>query len=299
MIQIRRKKEKPKGQALGSIKESPKKESGGTYVGAFPGKPWERLTERFHRRGSRLLTLSDEEQREVVELARRFFGCVNDDFPRARIAIQTALDAPTEKAARHFFEVTLFPEKRLVVRAYLTNASGRFIEHENALALLTHIANAGLDFEVGAIDHVIDTELRTELIVGDGTEVISATGYWFAHTHPARAGVTENILPSTQDIDVMVLTAHAWAQHGHRWETEYYVLRDIGGTRVRIETNKPEGPAPATIEGVAIAYWFDGDDASAVDRHRRALEAHLRMRHHITADQLTVRRESSRESISP
>lgn len=262
------------------------------FAGAFPEKPWKRLTQVKYKRGAALKVLNDEEQGETVKLARKYFAFKGDDFPRARIAIQKALDDPGSPLAAAFFERAQFLEKRLVIRAYLSDAGGRFISHQAALPLLKHLAHVGLDFEVGAIDHYIEKEQKTEIVVGDGTEVISDKGYWFAHTHPAKAGVTNNVLPSTADLDVMIATARGYAHHLDKMETSYYVLRDIGGSRVSIWTYKVGKPASATIDRIQIEYYFEGRKDKSVEAQAAALVNHLRTRHHLKTEQITSSRVS-------
>jgi hypothetical protein len=267
------------------------------YAGAFPGKPWDRLTSLRHARGSIVKILNEDEQGQVIELARRYFAFRGKDFPSARIALQKALDEPRSAAAVSFFSTAIVTEKRLVIRAYLSDADGRFVSHEAALPLLTHVADAGLDFEVGAIDHYIEGARRAEFVVGDGTEVISDKGYWFAHTHPAKAGVTENVLPSTGDLDVMIATARSLAHNLRKTELVNYVLRDIGGTRVTVTTAVGPRPSPAQVERVVIEYFFSGGDDPSITSHATKLATHLRTRHHLRREEIAIKRVSNRDDV--
>jgi len=126
------------------------------------------------------------------------------------------------------------------------------------------------------------------MIVGDGTEVVSPNGYWFSHTHPAKSGVTNNFLPSTQDLDVVLLTARAYAQHLQKLETEYYVLRDIGMTKISIITSIGPPPSQAVIEQIKIEYSFTGDLDESIEKHLRLINMHLRTRHNIKDEKLEI-----------
>jgi hypothetical protein len=267
------------------------------FAGAFPEKPWKRLTRVKYKRGSALKVLNEKEQGEVVSLARKHFAFKENDFPRARITIQRAMDDPDSSFAAAFFERAQFLEKRLAIRAYLSDAGGRFIPSNAALPLLRRFAEVGLDFEVGAIDHYIENERKTEIVVGDGTEVISDQGYWFAHTHPAKSGITNNVLPSTADIDVMIATSRSYAHNLNQMEKRYYVLRDIGGTRVSVMAEKAGKSASATIEQVTIEYFFSGGEDKSVEAQATALVSHLRTRHRLKPDQISVVRVSDFSSL--
>lgn len=293
MIRIRRKKKKCdecESCAPTKSKVTEGVESDAQFVGAYPGMPWERLTNIRHGRGSRIKVLEPADQQKVVELAKLYFGFQENDFPRARIAIQNILDKPESDQALAFFQRAHVLEKRLVMRAYLSDADGRFVKPDAALPLLKHCADAGLDFEVGAIDHVIDGERKTEFVVGDGTEVISDQGYWFAHTHPAKAGITNNVLPSLADLDVMITTARGRALHLDKNEHEFYVMRDIGSTRVMITTSKGPPPSSAVIEKVAVEWFFKGGGDQGIKDHATRLVVHLRTRHKLQAEQVEVKR---------
>lgn len=297
MIRIRRKKKKKCDECTSCVpaksKETEGIESDAQFVGAYPGKPWERLTNIHHGRGSRIKILEPVDQQKVVVLAKQYFRCTEDDFPHARLAIQHVLDQPTTDQTIQFFQRAQFLEKRLVMRAYLSDADGRFVKPDAALPLLKHCADAGLDFEVGAIDHYIDGERKTEFVVGDGTEIVSDKGYWFAHTHPAKAGITNNVLPSLADLDVMITTARGRALHLDFSEHEFYVMRDIGGTRVTITTSKGPPPSSAVIENVVIEYYFKGSEGSPLKDHAARLVMHLRTRHKLAAEQIEVVRRDS------
>lgn len=285
MIRIRKKKTQPEEVGGTPGIEKPIDEDS-AYVGAYPGKPWDKLTKTRPGRGSRIKFLSDEEQQEIVRIAQKYFGFKGSEFPKARISIQEALDKGESTLANDFFTKAAFLEKRLTTRAYLSNADGRFVSHDRAFELLKYFADTGLDFEIGVIDYYIDNNLKSEFIVGDGTEVISENGYWFSHTHPAKAGVTSNFLPSTQDLDVMLLTARAYAQHLNKLETEYYVLRDIGMTKVSIETSIEPPPSQAKIEKIKIEYQCTGEIDEPTDAHLKRLKMHLRTRHNLREDQI-------------
>jgi hypothetical protein len=289
MIRIRKKKQ---AEEVGSEQQPCDEcvEGGGDsfFAGAFPEKPWKRLTRVKYKRGSALKVLNEKEQGEVVSLARKYFGFKESDFPRARISIQRAMDDTESSTVAAFFERAHFLEKRLAIRAYLSDAGGRFIPSAAVLPLIRHFAEAGLDFEVGAIDHYIENERKTEIVVGDGAEVISDQGYWFAHTHPAKSGITNNILPSTADIDVMIATSRSYAHNLSQMEANYYVFRDVGGTRVTMKTAKAGKSASATIEEVTIEYFFSGGEDKSVEAQATALVSHLRTRHRLKPEQITV-----------
>lgn len=289
MIRIRRKKEKEDIKAPEA--EKPIADDS-AFVGAYPGKPWEKLTHVRPGKGSRIKTLEAEEQAEVLKLARKYFDFTGHDFPGARKSIQNHLDK-CDQLAENFFGSAIFTEKRLIVRAYLSNAEGRHVSHDISLKLLKYIADAGLDFEVGAIDYFFENGLKTEFVVGDGTEVVSENGYWFAHTHPVKAGITSNLLPSTQDLDVMLLTARAYAQHHDIFETEYFVLRDIGHTKVTIETSMKQRPSQPEIIGISIDYACKNEPDQTVNDHINKLIFHLRTRHRLGADQITLNKLES------
>lgn len=303
MIQIRRKKKK-KCDSCSTCAPAESKapegvESDAQFIGAYPGMPWERLTNIRHRRGSRIKVLEPDDQQKVVELAKRYFDCQENDFPRARLAIQKILDDPNSDQALDFFKRAQILEKRLVMRAYLSDADGRFVKPAAALPLLKHCADAGLDFEVGAIDHYIDGERKTEFVVGDGTEVISDKGYWFAHTHPAKAGIINNVLPSLADLDVMITTARGRALHLDMNEHEFYVMRDIGGTRVLITTSKGPPPSSAVIEKVVVEWYFKGDADRAIQDHAVRLVTHLRTKHKLGAEKIKVVQRDTPSDVIP
>lgn len=295
MIRIRRKKKKcDECETCGPAESKAPEgvESDAQFVGAYPGMPWERLTNIHHGRGSRIKVLDSDDQKKAVVLARQYFGFQQDDFPRARIAIQNVLDRPDSDEAKDFFQRALILDKRLVVRAYLSDADGRFVDPKAALPLLKHFADAGLDFEVGAIDHFIDGERKTEFVVGDGTEVISDKGYWFAHTHPAKAGITNNVLPSLADLDVMITTARGRALHLDKDEHEFYVMRDIGNSKVSILTSKGPPPSSAVVEKVVIEWYYQGEADKAIQDHAVRLVSHFRTRHKLEAERIEVKRSS-------
>jgi hypothetical protein len=296
MIRIRRKKKKCdecETCAPAKPRETEGIESDAQFVGAYPGMPWERLTNIRHGRGSRMKILEPEDQKKVVDLAKKYFGFQQNDFPRARIAIQSVLDRPDSDEAKVFFQRALILDKRLIVRAYLSDADGRFVDPGAALPLLKHFADSGLDFEVGAIDHFIDGERKTEFVIGDGTEVISDKGYWFAHTHPAKAGITNNVLPSLADLDVMIMTARGRALHLDEDEHEFYVMRDIGSSKVSILTSKGPPPSSAVVEKIVIEWHYQGGADKAIQDHAVRLVSHLRTRHKLQSSQIEVRRVSS------
>ncbi len=298
MIRIRKKKcaKEPCGEEA-PCKEAPQVEADAFYAGAFPGKPWDRLTKIRHARGLVVKILNEDEQKRVIELARRYFALNGKDFPSARMAIQNVLDQPHSAAAVFFFKTAIVTEKRLVIRAYLSDADGRFVSPEAALPLLSHVADAGLDFEVGAIDHYIEGQRKTEFVVGDGTEVISDKGYWFAHTHPAKTGVTENVLPSTGDLDVMIATARGLAHNLRKTELVNYVMRDIGATRVTVTTSIGPRPSPAKVEHVTVEYYYAGGDDPSINAHVTKLATHLRTRHHLSHDRISITRRSTRDDV--
>ncbi len=299
MIRIRRKKKcaEERCEDHEPCGDKPPIESDAFYAGAYPGKPWERLTNIRHGRGSTIKILNDREQAEAVRIARAYFGFQGNDFPRARLAIQEALDDPRSERAMTFFERAIVTEKRLAIRAYLSDADGRFVAHEAALPLLRHVADAGLDFEVGAIDHYLDGERKTEFVVGDGTEVISDKGYWFAHTHPAKPGVTNNVLPSTADLDVILSTARSLTNNLRATELVNYVMRDIGASRVTVATSIGPPPSQAKIERILVEYYFSGGDDPSIAAHAAKLASHLRIRHRLTADQVKLVRRNSDEEV--
>ena len=258
------------------------------YAGAFPGKPWERLTNIRHKRGKTVQILSPEEQAQVIDIARRYFSFEGSDFVSARIFIQREIDDVGSHNSDRFFKASAFAEKRLLIRAYLSDAEGRFVHPEIVLYLMKRFADAGLDFEVGAVNHFINKEKKSCLTIGDGREVISDEGYWFAHTHPVRQGITNNILPSLADIDVMLATAMSYAQNINLFETEYYVLRDIGASRIDVYTSKTGQPSSAKVENIRLSYYLEVDPDKSIDAHISKLVSHIRMRHRIHAGQISV-----------
>jgi len=298
MIKIRRKKKAAEpAPEEHACKECPMPESDAFFAGAFPGKPWKRITDTKYSRGFALKVLNGEEQTEAVKLAVQYFGYTGGDFPQARLCIQRELDDPASDRRGDFFKAAPFLHKRLILRAYLSDADGRFITSASALELLKNIAQIGLDFEVGAIDHYIDGKRKTEIVVGDGTEVVSDKGYWFSHTHPAKSGVTNNVLPSTADLDVMISTARSYAHHLEKYDTHYYVMRDIGSSRVTIKTSVSGKPSSAKVEQVTIEYFFSGGEDESVDAHIAALKTHLRTRHRLDAERISVNRRSTINDI--
>lgn len=291
MVTIRRKDKPDKKAPKGVPAKTEEKDDSavGTYVGAFPGNPWERLTQMRHGRGSRVKNLSTEEQGKVILLAQKYFQFTKGNFAQARLKIQAALDHPSEGVSATFFQTALFNEKRLAVRAYLSNASGRFIEADSALPLLRHFADAGLDFEIGAVMHVINGAQKMEIVLGDAREVSSDVGYWFAHTHPAKTGITNNILPSTNDIDVMMATARALAQHLNQVESEHHVLRDIGGTKLHITTSIGKRPSAPVIKSVKLEYYLLGGEIDeSIETQLKALKTCLRTRHGLKEEQIEI-----------
>jgi hypothetical protein len=287
MIRIRKKGSGPEEAKGAKQIEKPEGEDS-AYVGAHPGKPWEKLTNIHHGRGSRIKFLTEEEQKEVVEIAKQYFEFKGKDYPKARTCIQEKLDKPGSQQTETFFSTAPFLKKRLLTRAYLSNSEGRFISHNRALQLLKYFAEAALDFEIGAVDYYIDDNQKTELIVGDGNEVVSENGYWFSHTHPAKKGVTSNFLPSTQDLDVILLTARAYAQHLAKLKTEYFVLRDIGSTKISVETSIEPPPSQAKIEFIELEYSSTEQPDKSIDNHLKLLKMHLRTRHNIPDEKIEI-----------
>jgi len=289
MFKIGKKKKVKKEQTPEAPQQQEESVAGNSaFVGSYPGKPWEKLTDIHHGRGSRIKFLNKEEQKLVVEISIKYFKFTGKEFPKARLKIQEEFDRDDPTLADDFFTRAIFTEKRLAVRAYLSNAEGRYISHDRSLKLLKNIADAALDFEVGAIDYYINEQLQTELIVGDGTEVVSENGYWFSHTHPAKTGVTSNFLPSTQDLDVMLLTARAHAQHLEKFETDYYVFRDVGFTKVTIKTSMEAPPSPAKIEHIDIEYSCENEIEGQAETHLKKIKFHLRTRHALKEDQIEI-----------
>lgn len=288
MIRIRKKKEVHEEDSQEVLHEDKPIPDDSAYVGAYPGKPWEKLTKTRPGKGSRLKVLSNEEQKQIIEIAGKYFGFKGGNFAEARLMIQKELDKGESNIAELFFARAFFPEKRLAIRAYLSNAAGRHISHERSLKLLEYFAEAGLDFEVGAVDYYIEDKIKTELLIGDGTEVVSENGYWFSHTHPAKAGVTSNFLPSTQDLDIMILTARAYAQHLEKYESEYYVFRDIGMTKVQIATSLKQRPGQAQVESVKIKYLSNVKENEDIKSQLSKLKFHLRTIHNIADKKIEI-----------
>lgn len=258
------------------------------YAGAYPGKPWQKLTDTRYAKGSIIKILSAEEQALVLAIARKYLDPLVKDFPRARLAIQKHLSDTNSALTSEFFTRASFLEKRLAIRAYLSDADGKFISHDAAIPLLTHIADSGLDFEVGAIDHIIDGVTKTEIILGDGVEVVSDKGYWFAHTHPAKRDITNNFLPSTKDLDVIIATARSRLLNLKENITENFILRDIGRTKVSVHATLIAEPAEISIDEIKIEYEYSGEMDLTIEEHIKALKNHLKMRHHLKPEKIKI-----------
>lgn len=255
------------------------------YAGTYSGHPWKKISELQYRPKRAIKNLSKEEQSTIIEIAKKYFLFSGKLFAQARKQIQEFLDNSEHEATITFFSTADFNEKRLALRAYLSNADGRFISQKSAIDLIQRIAFVGLDFEVGIIINYIDEEFKAEIIVGDATEIVSKNGYWFAHTHPVKKDFTINILPSKQDIDVILLTARAYAQHLAIFKTDYYVLRDIGMSKVHVNTYMKKEECIPEIVKVSIEYNLEDEN---IIKHANDLRLYLRMKHHLKENQITI-----------
>ena len=223
--------------------------------------------------------LSENEQERFLDVLDDEFEYGCDDYITGVIIVRILIEKNCQNP--DFFAKLSESDFKIFMKAYLSRADGRFLGYDNALLVLRLISTAGFETEIGLVEHCIDKRFTMEVIIGDKRNVVSETGYPFAHTHPARKDIIYNVLPSKQDIDLMIMTARARSKNIKKHCSQFYVLRNIGYSHISVKTNAKED---VVINSFKAEYFCKFDDHSTIESHIAKLKNHLKTVHGLLDD---------------
>ena len=223
--------------------------------------------------------LSENEQERFLDVLDDEFEYGCDDYITGVIICRMLIEKNCQNP--DFFAKLYESDFKIFMKAYLSRADGRFLSYNNALLVLRLISTAGFETEIGLVEHCIDKKFTMEIIIGDKRNVVSETGYPFAHTHPARKDIVYNILPSKQDIDLMIMTAKARSKNIQKHSSQFYVVRNIGYSHISVKTDAKED---VVINSFRVEYFCKCDDNSTIENHIAKLKKHLKTVHGLSDD---------------